>query len=317
MPVLTIRLQVLPFYRGVATGGSDFATAVGQSVVIPAGLSTAQIPVTIFGDTTPELNESLVVIITGAEVVLSGDAIPLGNLTSSTLTILENDDPHGVFIVHGSGGASQVYIGEPDTFSFGVMLTVERTMGTFGDVAVRWNLVDGSAVENFDYAGTGMELRFADGESRTTVALTILPDDEPEIDEDFVVTLSDPTGGARVASGDEGRTLIIIEANDGAAGVVGLAPFSRSTVVGEGESATLTLVRSMSSFGVVEVEWLINGISGNASLEFDSISGVARFEEVSIIYNDDTKCMCLTNRCLMKITVGHQISEPFGCTCLM
>ena len=270
-------------------GGSDFMTAVGQSVIIPTGLNTAQIPVTIFGDNTPELNESLIITITGVEVVTSGDmptptVTPLlGNLTSSILTILENDDPHGVFVIYGSGGAGEVYIGEPDTFTFGVMLTVERSRGTFGDVSVRWNLVDGTAIENVDYAGTGMELRFADGESRTTVALTILDDNEPEIDENFMVTLSNPTGGARVAPDDEGRTLIIIEANDAAAGVVGLAPLSRSTVVGEGESAILTLMRSVSTFGAVEVEWLISGTSGNASLEFVTVSGVARFEEVSFV----------------------------------
>ena len=270
----------------MATEESDFASAVGGSVIIPAGLSVANIPVTIFGDTTPELNESLVINITGLEVVTSGEvtmSLPLlGNLTSSTLTILENDDPHGVFIVYGSGEATEVYIGEPDTFSFGVMLSVERSKGTFGDVSVNWNLVDGRAVRDLDYAGTGMELRFADGESRTTVALTILGDDEPEIDEDFFVTLTSPTGGARVAPGDEGRTRIVIEANDGAAGVVGLAPSSRSTVVGEGESAMLTLVRDVSSFGVVEVEWLISSDSGNASLEFVSINDIARFEEVSL-----------------------------------
>lgn len=263
-------------------------TAVGQSVIIPTGLSTTQIPVTIFGDATPELNESLIITITGVEVVTSGDTPTptvtplLGNQTSSILTILENDDPHGVFVVYGSEGAGEVYIGEPDTFSFGVMLTIERSRGTFGDVSVRWNLVNGTAVENVDYTSAGMELRFADGDSRTTVALTILDDNEPEIDETFMVTLTNPTGGARVANGDEGRTLIVIEANDAAAGIVGLAPLSRSTVVGEGESAVLTLVRSVSTFGAVEVEWLISGISGNASLEFVSVSGVSRFEEVSI-----------------------------------
>ena len=265
-------------------------SAVGQSVVIPSGFSTAQIPVAIYGDSIPELNESLIITITGVEVVTLGDTPTptvtplLGNLTSSILTILENDDPHGVFVIYGSGGAGEVYVGEPDSLNFVVMLTVERLGGTFGAVSVLWNLVDGTAVENADYAGTGMELRFADGESRTTVALTILADDEPEFDETFMATLTNLIGGARVAPNDEGRTLIIIEANDAAAGVVGLAPLSRSTVVGEGESAVLTLVRSVSTFGAVEVQWLISGTSGNASLEFVSVSGVARFEEV---------CTCL------------------------
>ena len=275
----------------MATGGSDFASAIGQSITIGAGNTTAEIPVTIFGDTTPELNESLVVTITGTEVVTSGESpisLPLlGNLTSTTLTILENDDPHGVFVVYGSGESSEIYIGEPDTFSFGVMLTVERSRGTIGDVSVRWNLVDGRAMVNSDYAGSGMELRFADGETRTTVALTILGDDEPEIDEDFTVTLTNPTGGSRVATGNEGRSRVIIEANDGAAGVVALSPLSRSTIVGEGESAVLTLMRGLSTFGAVEVEWLISAIGGgNASLEFVTVNDIARFEEVSMEYSN-------------------------------
>ena len=261
-------------------------STIGQSVLIPSGFNTTQIPVAIYGDSIPELNESLIITITGVEVLTSGD-VPtptvtplLGNLTSSILTILENDNPHGVFVIYESREAEEVYVAEPDSLSFGVMLTIERSRGTFGEVSVIWNLVDGTAVDNADYAGTGMELRFADGESRTTVALTILADDEPEVDETFMATLTNPTGGARVAPSNEGRTLIVIEANDAAAGVVGLAPLSRSTVVGEGESAVLTLVRSVSTFGAVEVQWLISGTSGNASLEFVSVSGMARFEEV-------------------------------------
>ena len=131
-------------------------------------------------------------------------------------------------------------------------------------------------------------LTFAEGESRTTLALTILEDDDPERDEQLNITLQDPTGGATVAPGDGGRTLVIIDANDRAAGVVGLAPFSRSAVVGEGEVVSLVLERAISALGVVAVDWEISG-SGNVSQEFMDVFGTAIFDDVS----QHSLCACV------------------------
>ena len=73
---------------------------------------------------------------------------------------------------------------------------------------------------------------------------------------------------------------MIIEANDNAAGIVGLAAFSRSVVVTEGEVESVTVERSVGMLGVVEVNWEITG-PGNVLEEFANISGTAIFEEVS------------------------------------
>ena len=122
-------------------------------------------------------------------------------------------------------------------------------------------------------------MTFADGVSRTSIAITILQDDIPERDEHLLVALLDPTGGATVAPGNGGTTLIIIEANDGAAGVVGLAPSSRSAVVGEGEVVFLSVQRAVSALGVVAVQWSISG-PGNVATEFVNVTGTEVFEEV-------------------------------------
>jgi hypothetical protein len=121
-------------------------------------------------------------------------------------------------------------------------------------------------------------LVFDDGETRSTIALLILADDTPEIDETFQVSLSSPTGGANVASGGQGSATIIINANDGVAGVVGLSTSSRSAVVGEGETAVFQVVRSLSAMGLVEVDWQITGTDANQ--EFVSTQGTAIFPEV-------------------------------------
>lgn len=132
------------------------------------------------------------------------------------------------------------------------------------------------------YTGTGATLVFNDGETQTSIALVILADDIPEIDETILVSLSAPSGGARIAGGQEGRTTVIIDANDGVAGVVGLSALSRSAVVGEGESVMLEVTRGQSIMGRVEVDWQITGIA-NASLEFVAVRGTDTFQEVSTL----------------------------------
>ena len=116
--------------------------------------------------------------------------------------------------------------------------------------------------------------------SRSDIAISVLEDDIPERDEDLLVALVSPTGGATVAPGEGGTTLVIIEANDNAAGVVGLAAFSRSAVVAEGELELLTVERRIGNLGRVAVDWEISG-PGDVTQEFVSVSGTALFEEVS------------------------------------
>ena len=109
-----------------------------------------------------------------------------------------------------------------------------------------------------------------------------MADDIPEIDESVLVSLTSPTGGATIAAGSMSTATVIIDANDGVAGIVGLSPLSRSAVVREGDTVQFEVVRSQSAMGRVEVDWQITGV--NASLEFVSTEGTDAFEEVSYIY---------------------------------
>ena len=126
--------------------------------------------------------------------------------------------------------------------------------------------------------GTGATLVFDDGDTRSTIALLVLADDMPEIDETLIVSLSGATGGASIATGEEGSAMVVINANDGVAGVVGLSSLFRSAVVGEGETAVFEVVRGQSAMGLVEVDWEISGT--DAALEFVNTQGTERFLEV-------------------------------------
>lgn len=131
---------------------------VGQAVVIADGEGQASIPVTIIGDAVPELNESLIVTLTSVELLnppplVEGGPL-LGDLAESTLVILENDDPHGLFTVSGSDGSAVVWVVEPDSLSIGVTLTVERLQGSIGQVSVSWSVSGGTALQGMDFVGT-------------------------------------------------------------------------------------------------------------------------------------------------------------------
>ena len=124
-------------------------------------------------------------------------------------------------------------------------------------------------------------MTFDEETTQRTVSLIIFEDTLPERDEYITVTLSNPTGGAVLASDGGSAATVVIEANDNAAGIVGLVESSRSAIVAEGETVTLGLERSVGSLGVVEVSWEISG-PGDQSTEFVPSSGTANFTDVRI-----------------------------------
>ena len=87
--------------QGLASPGVDFVTG-RRSIVIGDNEDVGSIPVWIIDDDTPELGEVFLLNITGVELVNAsqlGNTIPpsLGTHRISQITLLPNDDPHGVF----------------------------------------------------------------------------------------------------------------------------------------------------------------------------------------------------------------------------
>lgn len=129
------------------------------------------------------------------------------------------------------------------------------------------------------YTGSGAVLTFDEDTTRITISLIIFEDSVPERDEDIILSLSNPTGGA-VLAGNGGNTVrVVIEANDNAAGIVGLTDTSRSAIVSEGQTVSLGLERTLGTLGEVEVDWEISG-PGNVSQEFVLTAGTVTFQDV-------------------------------------
>ena len=212
--------------------------------------------------------------------VLAGNEPQIGSISSADVVILENDDAHGEFYLYVNTNMDTISVPEADELT--VPLTIQRMGGTIGDVTIAWRVTDGSATAGEDYRATGASLTFQDGATMLPIVITILEDEIPERNEDIVVQLTGVTGGATIAD-DGGSVDIIIIANDGAAGVVGFPPFSRSVVTSEGEQVTLTVSRMISSLGMVEIMWNITG--NNVTSEFANTTGYSVFEEVKFYHN--------------------------------
>ena len=76
---------------------------------------------------------------------------------------------------------------EPSAFPSTVQLTLTRT-GSFGAAVITWAITPVST-DLFDVEVNTGTVTFASGSNATQLEIFISPDDEPEVDESFTVTL--------------------------------------------------------------------------------------------------------------------------------
>ena len=110
---------------------------------------------TIVGDDVAEGEESFTVSLSG----LSGNAVPVGLGSPSTVTITD-DDATGVTVTLGAASVSENLTS--------VTVTARQNVAVQGGFTVLASTVDGSAIAGSDYtAVTGTLLTFAGGRERS------------------------------------------------------------------------------------------------------------------------------------------------------
>lgn len=115
-------------------------------------------------------------------------------------------------------------------------------------------------------------MTFRAEESSLFFTVAIYDDDLAEVDEDFAVGLSSPTGGARL--GEQSSVAMTILTNDNAHGLIGFSDNSQSIIVPEMESnsmVSLNVERNAGTFGLVIVNWQLSG--GHMTGEITPASG--------------------------------------------
>ena len=178
--------------EGTAKASSDYTAGSGTLTFAAGATGTAlmqQFTVTITDDMLDEPDEQFQVTLSSA----TGTGATIGTV-SATATITDNDTP--AVSIEPATAAENVAGGK---IGFPVTLSLESTF----DITVDYATTDGSATAGADYTAptAGMNtVTVAAGSTSSTIWIDLIDDSTDENQEQFTVTLSNPSNGATLAS---------------------------------------------------------------------------------------------------------------------
>ncbi|KAI4876542.1 hypothetical protein NFI96_002228 [Prochilodus magdalenae] len=275
----TIGVLTLVAYRHAGTYGNVSVFFYAQNLEAQLGLdfnATASmlnfmngerykfVEVLILDDPIPEGDEKFQLILTNPSSELE-----LGENTTATVTILANDDGHGIISFNNS---EHFLLREPTSVSglgqsVATLYVVRNPpQGVFGTVTVQFSITDANGtLYTDDLTPSDGFVVLEDGVQYKTLEIWAVLDAEPEMNETFTVTLFNPTGGARL--GEPTQTLITVLQNQAPLGLFRIAPsinrtLSSLTVEETAGTVYLTVSRS-------------NGLDSAVSVEFEAQSDTA------------------------------------------
>ena len=166
---------------------------------------------------------------TDSSYATAGEAEADQNLANNSTSASTTTDPGaGIFQL----SAASFTVGEA---SGSLGITVLRNAGSSGTVTVDFFTADLDATAGADYAATNLTLTFTNGETFQVVSLPVLDDLAAECNEQFTVSLTNPTGGAHIFFVTN-ATVLIFDNELTASGGISLA--SRSTNGASGDNSS-------------------------------------------------------------------------------
>jgi len=194
---------------------------------------------------------------------------------------------------HSGGSASRAGVLEfhqkqfPARESRGTALvTVKRVGGRAGEVSVEYDAKAGTALAPEDFKTVNGKLTWADGDHREkSFAIEIVNDTVNERNETILLSLANPTGGARLG-GNLARSVVMILDDDNAGGGAGEFKFAeRAFEVNEGAGAVrIAVERSRGSRGEVKVDYAVKPGTATPGEDYTPASGTLTWPD-----GDETK----------------------------
>ncbi|MFM6247487.1 MAG: Calx-beta domain-containing protein, partial [Dolichospermum sp.] len=257
-----------------AANATDFVGGVLPSgtVSFAAGETSKVITVNVQGDTTVEPNENFT-------VTLSNPTNGATITTATAVGTIQNDDVAVPTLAIAATNANQT---EGNSGSKAFTFTVTRAVNTTGANAVNWAVTGSgtSAANATDFVGGVLPsgtVSFAAGETSKVITVDVQGDTTVEPNEDFTVTLSNPTNGATITTataigtiqnGDVNTDLPILDLSANQTVVEGLvAP----------QSVTYTVTLSSDSTETITVQYATSNNTATAGSDYTATNGTLTF----------------------------------------
>ncbi|XP_074850311.1 adhesion G-protein coupled receptor V1 [Carettochelys insculpta] len=241
--------------------GLDF-NVTSRTLSFADGERYKYIDIMVFDDDIPEGDEKFQLILTNPSLGLE-----LGQNTTATVTILASDDGHGVLSFNNS---NHFFLREQSALhlmeSVAVLNVIrEPPQGIFGTVTVQYLVREiNSSAASVDLTPSQGYIVLEEGVRFKTLHISAIVDEEPEMDEHFIVTLFNPVGGARL--GTRVETMITVLQNQAPLGLFSIYPVANrtSSLITEEANSTVYLKVSRS-----------NGLNMSVSVEWETVSDTA------------------------------------------
>ncbi|XP_030367415.1 adhesion G-protein coupled receptor V1 [Strigops habroptila] len=241
--------------------GLDF-NVTSRTLFFADGERNKSVVVTIFDDDIPEGAEKFQLILTNPSL-----GMELGENTTATITILANDDGHGILSFNNS---DHFFLREQTALHLMESVAVlniirEPPQGIFGTVTVQYLVSEiNSSEPSVDLTPSQGYIVLEEGVRFKTLHISAILDEEPEMDEHFVVTLFNPTGGATL--GTTVQTMITVLQNQAPLGLFSIYPVTNRTNFLIIEEANTTVYLKVSRS---------NGLNVPVSVEWETLSDTA------------------------------------------
>ncbi len=270
---------------GTATAGVDYVAASG-SRTIAAGATTATIGITVNGDLLAEGNESFGITLSGPTNATMGDGSGLGTIT--------DDEPLPTISVN------DVSVAEGNAGTITATFTVALSPAVANAVIFNWTTAAGTATAGVDYVAASGVGSIAAAATSTTFGITVNGDVLDEVDENFGVTLSNPSNavigdGSGLGTISDDDPVPFLSVND--------------VSVNEGNvgttTATFTVTLSAASAKTVTLDWTT--AAGSATAGVDYVAGTG---SRTILAGSTTATVAIT----VNGDVLDELDETFGIT---
>ncbi|MCM2370139.1 Calx-beta domain-containing protein [Aporhodopirellula aestuarii] len=280
---------------------SDFVGGVfpSGSVQFNDGETSKTVQIPVRGDVTVEADESFLVTLSNP----TGGAV-ISNATATG--IIRDDDTPPVPIL--SIAASNADRSEGNTGTTPFTFTVTRTGDTSSSVSVDFTVIgSGSAPATAsDFNGNtfpGGQVIFFSGQTSKTITIQVTGDFTVENDEEFTVTLSNPTNGATIANASAKG--IIRDDDNTPSSTLSIAATNADR--NEGNSGvtnyTFTVTRAGNTSGAASVSYAVTGTGTSPANAADFAGGVFPSGTVNFLSGETTKSISIP-------VVGDSLKEP-------